>query len=94
MDETTAPLPRDADGFIETSASFGMTDMAIVRVTYNTDHEGKVLGEDDNSSQTFHGPFASLDEAGEWMEAYPDGDKDVKDMDAFALNAVRPAVTA
>lgn len=93
MDETTTPLPRTADGTIETSASFGMSTTAIVRVTYNTDVDGAWVDEDDHSNQTFHGPFADLDEAQAWMEAYPD-DTDVKDMDAITLNAVRPPGTS
>ena len=89
---TTSPLPRSDDGFIETSAEFGTHWM--VEITYNTDPDGKWVDEDDFSNKTFHGPFDSEDEAVAWMEAYPDGDTDVRDMNTAVLNRVRPAVTA
>ena len=34
----------------------------------------------------YFGPFQTEEEAGEWMNAYPD-DEDVVDMDAFFLNS-------
>jgi hypothetical protein len=85
------PLPRDEDGFIETSAAYGM--QWAVRITYNTDPEGVWVEWEDNSNVTLHGEFDSPELAMQWIEAYPDGDKDVKDMDVIGINRVRP-VTA
>lgn len=82
-------LPRDDDGFIETSASFG--ECWAVRITYNTDPDGNWVTEDDYSNVTLHGTFDTQEEADEWLQAYPDGDKDVKDMDLIVINRVRPA---
>jgi hypothetical protein len=82
------PLPRDADGDIITSAEFGM--LWAVRITYNTDPEGKWVEFEDNSNVTLHGEFDSQDLAMQWMIGYPDGDTDVKDMDIVGINRVRP----
>jgi hypothetical protein len=83
------PLPTDEDGHIQTSAEYGETH--LVRITYNTDPEGKwVDGTIDASNQTLHGPFESKDEAESWIIAYPDGDTDVADMEIIVLNKVRP----
>jgi hypothetical protein len=86
---TINPLPRSDDGDIITSAEFGT--LYAVRVTYNTDPEGVWVEFEDNSNFTLHGGFDSRDEAESWLEAYPDGDKDVKDMDIIVMNRVRPA---
>lgn len=88
MTESTTPLPRDEDGHIKTSAEFG--EMHAVRITYNTDPEGNWVEFEDNSNVTLHGTFDTEAEAMEWMIAYPDGDKDVKDMDVICINRVRP----
>ena len=86
---STQPLPTDEDGHIETSASYGQH--YLVRITYNTDPEGNwVDGNIDDSNQTLHGPFFTQDEAETWIIAYPDGDKDVCDMDVICFNRVRP----
>lgn len=85
------PLPRDEDGEVVTSAEFGM--MWAVRITYNTDPEGVWVEFEDNSNVTLHGDFDTPDLAMVWIEAYPDGDKDIKDMDVVGINRVRP-VTA
>lgn len=76
------------DGSITTSAVYG--GFWLVRITYNTDPEGVWVDEDDYSNQTLHGPFESPEEAQSWMDAYPDGDKDLKDMDVLMVNKVRP----
>lgn len=81
-------LPRDEDGHINCSAEFGET--FAVRVTYNTDPDGKWVDDDDYSNFTLHGPLTE-EEAEEWIEAYPDGDRDLKDMDVININRVRPA---
>ena len=81
-------LPRDEDGYIQTSASYG--ELFAVRVTYNTDPDGKWVDFEDNSNVTLHGTFDSAELAMQWIEAYPDGDKDVKDMDVININRVRP----
>jgi hypothetical protein len=86
---STAPLPRDTEGDIVTSAEFGLT--WLVRIFYNTDPEGVWVEEGDWSNVTLHGEFTSQEEAEAWMEAYPDGDRDLKDMDVIAVNRVRPA---
>src|SRR3954468_14595853 len=83
------PLPRE-DGFIITSASFG--ELWLVEVTYNTDPEGKWVEDDDYENRTLHGPFYSTEEAEAWVDAYPDGDRDLKDMRVLNMNAVRPVV--
>jgi hypothetical protein len=95
-DETTkgstmSNLPRDEDGNIETSAAYGL--QWAVRITYNTDPEGVWVEWEDNSNVTLHGCFDTEEQANEWLIAYPDGDKDVKDMDVIGINRVRP-VTA
>jgi len=92
MDETTTPtnpLPRDEDGFVKTSAEFGMA--FFVRITYNSDTDGKKVDYEDWSNVTLHGPIDDFSEAEQWMQDYPDGDKDVKDMDVITVNRVRPA---
>ena len=86
----TIDLPRDEDGDIVTSAQFGET--WLVRIFYNTDPEGKWVEYDDWGNVTLHGEFSSQEEAEAWLEAYPDGDKDVKDMDVILVNRVRPVV--
>lgn len=90
-DATTSDidLPRDTEGDIVTSAQFGET--WLVRIFYNTDPEGKWVEEGDWTNVTLHGEFSSSEEAEAWLEAYPDGDKDVKDMDIILINRVRPA---
>ena len=87
----STPLPRDEDGFIETSAKYG--EGWLVRITYNTDPDGNWVDFEDNSNETLHGPFDDQAEAMSWIEAYPDGDKDIKDMDIICFNRGRP-VTA
>jgi len=82
------PLPRDEDGIITCSAEFGV--LYAVRVTYNTDTEGNWVADDDYSNFTLHGDFDSAEHAAVWMESYPDGDKDLKDMDVITINRVRP----
>lgn len=82
------PLPRDKDGHIQTGASFG--EMFAVRVTYNTDPDGNWLDDDNYDNFTLHGDFDSIDLAMQWIEAYPDGDRDLKDMDIININRVRP----
>jgi hypothetical protein len=82
-------LPRDTEGDIVTSAQFGET--WLVRIFYNTDPEGTWVEEGDWTNVTLHGEFSSSEEAEAWLEAYPDGDKDVKDMDIILVNRVRPA---
>jgi len=83
------PLPRDEDGFINCSAEFGET--FAVRVTYNTDPDGNWVDDDDYSNYTLHGGDMTQEEAEEWIEAYPDGDRDLKDIDIININRVRPA---
>lgn len=43
-------------------------------------------GTPDGRSALYFGPFQSEDEAGEWMNAYPD-DENIVDMDVFFLNS-------
>jgi hypothetical protein len=86
------PLPRDEFGFVNCSAEFG--EMFAVRVTYNTDPDGNWVADDDYSNYTLHGEFDSADLAAQWVEAYPDGDKDLKDIDVVTLNRVRPVAAA
>jgi hypothetical protein len=81
-------LPRDTEGDIVTSAQFGET--WLVRIFYNTDPEGTWVEYDDWTNVTLHGEFSSQEEAMAWLEAYPDGDKDVKDMDVILVNRARP----
>jgi hypothetical protein len=92
-DETTkgstmSNLPRDEDGNIETSAAYGL--QWAVRITYNTDPEGNWVEYEDWGNSTLHGCFDTQEQANEWLIAYPDGDKDVKDMDVIGINRVRP----
>jgi hypothetical protein len=82
-------LPRDEDGFVQTSASYG--DLWHVRITYYTDFDGrKVDPGKEELPETFHGPFETQEEAVEWVEAYPDGDTDIEDIVVGVLNKVRP----
>jgi hypothetical protein len=84
-------LPRDEDGEIINSASFGQRDW-IVEITYHTDFDGRQIDpEKEDHPRTLHGPFFNEAEAEAWMEAYPDGDTDIEDIIRYALNAVRPA---
>lgn len=85
----TTPLPRDEGGHINCSAEFGQS--FAVRVTYNTDPEGNWVDDDDYDNFTLHGTFDTEEEANEWIEAYPDGDRDLKDIDVININRVRPA---
>lgn len=73
------------------SASFG--ESWAVRITYNTDPDGNWVEDDDYSNVTLHGPFDTVEEATEWMETYPDGDRDLKDMDLVVINRVREQET-
>lgn len=90
MNIPTSPLAAVAeDGNLNTSAEFG--EAYLVRITYNTDPEGKwVDGTIDDSNQTLHGPFETVAEGMAWIESYPDGDTDVADMDVIVINKVRP----
>ena len=88
---TKDTLPRNTEGDIVTSAEFG--EAYLVRVTYNTDPEGNWVDDDNYDNVTLHGPFDTEDEAMLWIEAYPDGDRDLKDIDVINFNRVRP-VTA
>jgi len=81
-------LPRDEDGHVITSAEFG--EWVIVRVTYNTDPDGKPVAEDDWTNQTLHGPFRDQEEAVAWMDDYCPDDTDIKEIETVVLNAVRP----
>jgi hypothetical protein len=83
------PLPRNDDGFVDTSASYG--ELWIVEVTYNTDPDGNWVEDDDYSNRTLHGPLFSEAEAQEWIDGYPDGDRDLKDIRVLNMNAVRPS---
>lgn len=85
-------LPTDDEGHIITSAIFGM--QWLVEVVYNTDPDGNWVDDDDYSNKTLHGPFVSEDEAVQWIDAYPDGDRDLKDISVLGMNAVRPGVPA
>lgn len=71
----------------EHSAIFGQG--WLVRITYNTDQNGAWVADDDYSNITLHGPFDTVEEAQEWMNRYPDGDRDLKDMDAICFNKVK-----
>ena len=83
----TGGLPRDEDGEIITSASFGETHM--VRIWCNTDFDGREIDPaKEDYAETFHGPCSS-EEANEWMLAYPD-DTNIHDMQVVALNKVKP----
>jgi hypothetical protein len=86
----TTPLAAVAeDGNLNTSAEFGV--MYLVRITYNTDPEGKwVDATIDDSNQTLHGPFDTQDEGMSWIHSYPDGDTDVYDLEVIVFNKVRP----
>jgi hypothetical protein len=88
MSDTTPLTAVAEDGNLDTSASFGH--LHLVRITYNTDPEGAWVDDADYGNVTLHGPFETEDEAMAWMEAYPDGDTDVKDMDVVVINKVRP----
>ena len=80
-------LPRNEYGDIITSAEFGVSYM--VRIEWSTDEFGAPIDVTRESpAETFHGPFDSLEEATEWLEAYPD-DTDVFEMTAITLNNVR-----
>ena len=82
-------FPKDEYGHIITSAEFGQA--WLVQIIYNTDPTGKwVDGNLDDSNRTLHGPFRTVEEAVEWMDAYPDGDTDIYDMDAICFNRVVP----
>ena len=85
--EPRASLPRDEDGFVNTSAEFGET--FAVEVTYTTEHDGSVPSTDSPTPRTVHGPFVSEEEALAWIEDYPDAD-DVDDFLVLPLNSVRP----
>jgi hypothetical protein len=87
--QMSVPLPRDEDGFVITSASYG--ELWAVEIIYNTDPEGNWVDDDDYSNRTLHGPLTRA-EAEEWMDAYPDEDRDLKDMNIVVMNAVRPVV--
>jgi hypothetical protein len=81
------PLPRDEDGFIKISAEYG--EHYIVAVTYNRDADGHWVDFEDYSCKTLHGPM-SWEEAEQWVIDYPE-DKDLKDIEIWTLNRVRPA---
>lgn len=100
-------LPSNEDGDIITSAEFGQWtpvegEHLLVEIIYNTGPDGAWVDEDDYSNRTLHGPFVSIEEAQSWMEAYPDGDTEIKDMETTKIrvahaqkdvpyvNAVRP----
>jgi len=81
-------LPRNEYGEIQTSASYG--ECWAVEVVYNTDPEGNWVDDDNYDNRTLHGVFETEEEAVAWMEAYPDGDRDLKDMSVIVMNRVRP----
>jgi hypothetical protein len=83
----TTDLPRDTDGHINTSAEFGEDYM--VRIVWSTDPEGNPVDEDDNSNETFHGTFASQQEAADWVNAYPEFEE-IRDIYVWNINRVRP----
>lgn len=82
-------LPRNDDGDIITSAIYGQRDV-VVEVEYNTHADGAEVLEGDETPRTLHGPFASMDEADEWMNNFCPDDTDIAEVRAFFLNAVRP----
>jgi hypothetical protein len=82
-------LPRNEHGEIDTSAAYG--EQWMVKIEYNTDFDGREIDPGkEEYPVTFHGVFYSLQEAADWMNAYPDGDTDIADMTAQCINAVRP----
>jgi hypothetical protein len=82
-------LPKNEYGEIITSANYGYA--TLVKVLYNTDVDGKWVGDnvENDHPYTLHGPFENPAEANEWIEAYPD-DTDVFDMEVILMNKVRP----
>lgn len=88
MIDMSIPLATDEDGHINCSAEFGMSPLVAVRVTYNTDPEGNWVADDNYENFTLHGPMTRA-EADLWIQAYPDGDRDLKDMDVIEFNEVR-----
>jgi hypothetical protein len=81
-------LPRDEDGFIETSAVHG--EMWMVHIQWSEDHDGRVIDpEHEEWPETFHGPFFSQQEAADWSNAYPEF-TEIHDMYVKNLNLVRP----
>jgi hypothetical protein len=82
------PLGVDKFGDVTCSAEFG--EFYVVRITYNRDPEGTWVEDDDYTNFTLHGDFDAIEQAQNWMELYPDGDRDIKDMDIVNVNRVRP----
>lgn len=80
---------RDEDGDIIHSADFG--DLWLVRVTYNTDFDGRPVDVTTvlELPQTLHGPFSTIEAANTWVQSYPD-DTDVAEIDLVVMNKVRP----
>jgi hypothetical protein len=87
-----ADLPRDEDGHVITSATFG--EQWLVEVTYQTEHDGSIPSTDGPTPRTVHGPFTSEAEANAWVEDWPDGDTDVEDFLVMVVNSVRPPAPA
>lgn len=64
----------------------------MVRIEYNTDHDGRWIDpETEAYPETLHVGFHTKAEAFAWMDARTDGDKDVHDAFALMVNRARPA---
>lgn len=85
---TENPLPRDHEGFIKTSADYGHSWM--VEIEYSTDFDGRLIDhKKEDYARTFHGPFVSVEEAQDWMDAYPEF-TEIEEIKAIMINNVRP----
>lgn len=60
----------------------------LAEITYNTRADGSELAEGEEGPRTLHGPFATFDEAAEWLEGRCDGDTDVRDDEIIPLNSL------
>lgn len=81
-------LPRDEDGNIETSAIFGHE--ILVEIDWTTDADGREIDPGkEEYPKCLYGPFLSVDEAKQWMDAYP-GFEEIHEMGTVFVNRVRP----
>lgn len=68
------------------SAAFGHA--YLVEIEWSTDHENRVIPEDEPPARTLHGPFDTSEEATEWLQTYPD-DPDIYEMTVVVINRVK-----